>query len=339
MLIEPAHAQLSIARQCQLLGLARSSFYYQPVAVDPAELALLRRIDEQYLRTPFFGSRQMCAWLRRAGEMVNRKRMQRLMRRLGLQGAVPGPHTSRPHPEHVVYPYLLGHLCIDRPNLVWSSDITYVPMARGYLYLVAVIDWYSRYVLAWALSNTLEGRFCVEALEAALARGEPVVFNTDQGAQFTSEAFTGQLKQRQILISMDGRGRALDNVFIERLWRTLKYEDIYLRDYADGHALHHGLECYFAFYNHARPHSALGGRTPAEVHGAGSGGTGGEAEQADSVWTTRACRKRPCGQAWDNPLPADCPHLAHTHAPVAHTAPRDPRREPYTPAARQQQTS
>jgi putative transposase len=339
MLIEREHPRLSIARQCELLGLARSSYYYQPVAVDPAELALLRRIDEQYLRTPFFGSRQMRDWLRRGGEVVNRKRMRRLMRQLGLQGAVPGPHTSRPHPEHVIYPYLLGHLCIDRPNLVWSSDITYVPMARGYLYLVAVIDWYSRYVLAWALSNTLESAFCVEALEAALALSEPVVFNTDQGAQFTSDAFTGPLRARQILISMDGRGRALDNVFIERLWRTLKYEDIYLRDYADGHALHHGLECYFAFYNHARPHSALGGRTPAEVHGVGSGGACGEAEQADSVWTTRACRKRPCGQAGDNPLPADCPHLAHTHAPVAHTAPRDPRREPYTPAARQQQTS
>ena len=204
---------------------------------------------------------------------------------------MPGPHTSRPHPEHVIYPYLLGHLCIDRPNLVWSSDITYVPMARGFLYLVAVIDWYSRYVLAWALSNTLEGSFCVEALEAALAQGEPVVFNTDQGAQFTSEAFTGQLKQRQILISMDGRGRALDNVFIERLWRTLKYEDIYLRDYADGHALHHGLERYFAIYNHAPPHSALGGRTPAEVHGAGAAGAGSEAAQADWVWTIPAANR------------------------------------------------
>jgi putative transposase len=278
MLIEPDHAQLSIARQCQLLGLSRSSYYYEPVALAPDELALLRRIDEQYLRTPFFGSRQMCAWLRREGEVVNRKRMQRLMRRLGLQGAVPGPHTSRPHPEHVVYPYLLGHLCIDRPNLVWSSDITYVPMARGYLYLVAVIDWYSRYVLAWALSNTLESAFCVEALEAALVQGEPVVFNTDQGAQFTSEAFTGRLRERQILISMDGRGRALDNVFIERLWRTLKYEDIYLHDYGGGYDLHHGLERYFAFYNHARPHSACDGNTPAEVHGVGAESVVGEAE-------------------------------------------------------------
>ena len=333
MLIEREHPRLSIARQCELLGLARSSYYYQPVAVDPAELALLRRIDEQYLRTPFFGSRQMRDWLRRGGEVVNRKRMRRLMRQLGLQGAVPGPHTSRPHPEHVIYPYLLGHLCIDRPNLVWSSDITYVPMARGYLYLVAVIDWYSRYVLAWALSNTLESAFCVEALEAALALSEPVVFNTDQGAQFTSDAFTGPLRARQILISMDGRGRALDNVFIERLWRTLKYEDIYLRDYADGHALHHGLECYFAFYNHARPHSALGGRTPAEVHGVGSGGACGEAEQADSVWTTRACRKRPWGAGGGQTRPAGCSH----HGPKTSTrwppAARGPPPAPEHPAA------
>ena len=220
---------------------------------------------------------------------------------------------------------------------MWSSDITYVPMARGYLYLVAVIDWYSRYVLAWTLSNTLEGSFCVEALEAALAQGETVVFNTDQGAQFTSDAFTHALRERQILISMDGRGRALDNVFIERLWRTLKYEDIYLRDYADGHDLHHGLERYFAFYNHARPHSALGGRTPAEVHGA----------SASRVQLARPSRRTPCGQrvhaqaaVWTSRgQSASCPHLADTHAPVAHTAPHDPRRGTHTPAARQQQKS
>lgn len=266
MWIEPHHPVLSISRHCELIGLARASFYWTPAPVDPTDLALMRRIDEQYLRTPFFGSRQMALWLSREGEPVNRKRVQRLMRLMGLQGAVPGPHTSRPHPSHPVYPYLLGHMTIDRPNLVWSSDITYLPMSRGFLYLMAIIDWYSRYVLAWRLSNTLDTAFCVEALLEALGRAQPVVFNTDQGAQFTSDEFTGCLKHHEILISMDGRGRALDNVFVERLWRTVKYEDIYLHEYPDGHAVHHGLHHYFSFYNYARPHSALGGKTPAEVH-------------------------------------------------------------------------
>jgi putative transposase len=337
MLVDPRHPQLSIARQCALLGLSRASFYSRPGEENGGDLAVMRRIDEQYLRTPFFGSRQMTAWLRREGLLVNRKRVQRLMRRMGLQATAPGPHTSRPHPAQPVYPYLLGHLCIDRPRLVWSSDITYVPMARGFLYLVAVIDWYSRYVLSWRLSNTLDGAFCIEALEDALAQGEPAVFNTDQGAQFTSDAFTRRLKERAILVSMDGRGRALDNVFIERLWRSVKYEDIYLRDYADGHALHRGLERYFAFYNRARPHSALGGRTPAEVHTPPVEGGCGAAERADSLWTTGACRKRPCGQVGDKPLAAACPRPAHTHAPVAHTAPREPCCQPHTPAALQQQ--
>ena len=199
---------------------------------------------------------------------------------------------------------------------MWSSDITYVPMARGFLYLVAVIDWYSRYVLAWGLSNSLDGAFCIEALEAALTQGEPAVFNTDQGAQFTSDAFTRRLKDRGILVSMDGRGRALDNVFIERLWRSVNYEDIYLRDYPDGHALHRGLTRYFDFYNRARPHSALGGRTPAEVHHGDTGGGCGETERADSVWTTRACRKRTCGQPGDKPLEAACPRLSALMHPL-----------------------
>lgn len=226
----------------------------------------MRQIDEQYLRTPFFGSRQMTHWLRRSGHPVNRKRIQRLMRLMGLQATVPGPHTSKPHAQHHVYPYLLGHMVIDRPNLVWSTDMTYIPMPRGFQYLVAVIDWYSRYVLAWRLSNTLDVAFCIDALRGALARAQPVVFNTDQGVQFTSEAFLRELKAREILISMDGRGRALDNVFIERLWRSVKYEDIYLRDYADGHQLSRGLEDDFDFYNHHRPHSAHGGTTPAQAH-------------------------------------------------------------------------
>ena len=266
MLIEPDHPDLSVARQCALLDLPRASYYFTPAGESAENLALMRLIDVQYLKTPFFGSRQMTAWLRRQGHAVNRKRVQRLMRVMGLQGAVPGPHTSRPHPEHVVYPYLIGHMQLTHSNLVWATDITYVPMPVGFLYLVAIIDWYSRYVLAWRLSNTLDTGFCLDALDAALADQQPCVFNTDQGAQFTSSEFTGRLKAQQIVISMDGRGRALDNVFIERLWRTLKYEDIYLRDYQSVPELHQGLTDYLRFYNHQRPHSALGGKTPAEVH-------------------------------------------------------------------------
>jgi len=266
MLIEPDHPDLSVARQCALLDLPRASYYFTPAGESAENLALMRLIDVQYLKTPFFGSRQMTAWLRRQGHAVNRKRVQRLMRVMGLQGAVPGPHTSRPHPEHVVYPYLIGHMELAHSNLVWATDITYVPMPVGFLYLVAIIDWYSRYVLAWRLSNTLDTGFCLDALDAALADQQPCVFNTDQGAQFTSSEFTGRLKAQQIVISMDGRGRALDNVFIERLWRTVKYEDIYLRDYQTVPELDHGLTAYFQFYNHERPHSMLRGKTPAEVH-------------------------------------------------------------------------
>ncbi len=266
MWIEPTYPAISLARQCEWLGLARSSYYWTPAPATPDDLVMMRRIDECYLERPFFGSRQMATWLSRDGAPVNRKRVQRLMRRMGLQGAMPGPHTSRPHPAHPVYPYRLAHLTIDRPNLVWSSDITYIPMSRGFLYLVAVMDWYSRYVLAWRLSNTLDTLFCVEALREALGSAQPVVFNTDQGARFTSDDFTGCLKHHQVLISLDGRGRALDNVFVERLWRSVKYENIYLRDYVDGQSLHHGLQRYFTFYNQARPHSALGGKTPVEVH-------------------------------------------------------------------------
>ena len=266
MLIEPGHPDLSVARQCALLDLPRASYYFTPAGETAENLALMRLIDAQYLKTPFFGSRQMTAWLRRQGHAVNRKRVQRLMRVMGLQGAVPGPHTSRPHPEHVVYPYLIGHMQLTHSNLVWATDITYVPMPVGFLYLVAIIDWYSRYVLAWRLSNTLDTGFCLDALDVALADQQPCVFNTDQGAQFTSSEFTDRLKAQQILISMDGRGRALDNAFIERLWRTVKYEDIYLHDYQTVPELDHGLTAYFRFYNHERPHSMLRGKTPAEVH-------------------------------------------------------------------------
>jgi len=267
MLIEPEHPQLSISRQCALIGLSRASYYHTGCAQESEEnLRYMRLIDEQYLVTPFFGSRQMARWLVRQGYEVNRKRVQRLMRKMGLYAAVPGPHTSKPHPQHKVYPYLLRGMNLQHADLVWSTDITYIPLHSGFMYLVAIIDWYSRYVLAWELSNTLDHLFCVSALEQALERSEPVIFNTDQGCQVTCTEFTRPLLDRQILISMDGRGRALDNVFIERLWRTLKYEDIYLNDYQSVEELLLGLERYFRFYNEERPHSALGRRTPAEVH-------------------------------------------------------------------------
>jgi putative transposase len=267
MLIEPQHPDLSISRQCALIDLSRSSYYHTPCGVESEQnLQYLRLIDEQYLRTPFYGSRQMTRWLVNQDHAVNRKRVRRLMRIMGIQGTVPGPHTSRPHPAHKIYPYLLRGMELHDSNLVWSTDITYIPMSTGFMYLAAVIDWYSRYVIAWELSNTLDHLFCVSMLEEALQRAHPVIFNTDQGSQFTSTEFTRCLLDRQILISMDGRGRALDNVFIERLWRSVKYEEVYLNDYQSVLQLYQGLGQYFHFYNHERPHSALGGRTPAQVH-------------------------------------------------------------------------
>lgn len=257
---------VSISRQCQLLDVPRSSYYYQPKPETPENLKYMRLIDEQYMATPFFGYRQMTNWLVAKGHEVNHKRIQRLMRMMNLQGAVPGPHTSKPHPKHKIYPYLLRGLNLTHSNLVWSTDITYIPMRQGFMYLVAVIDWYSRYVLSWRLSNTLDTAFCVDALNDALLRGTPCIFNTDQGSQFTSDDFTNCLKNREILISMDGRGRALDNVFIERLWRSVKYEKIYLEDFCSVIELHNGLSQYFEFYNKSRPHSSLGGITPEEVH-------------------------------------------------------------------------
>lgn len=266
MLVESGHRSLSIRRQCELLGLGRSSFYYQPVGESEENLGLMRRIDEQHLRTPFFGVGEMTAWLRRAGEQVNPKRIRRLMRLMGIEAIYPKPHTSRRHPEHKIYPYLLRDVEITRADQVWASDITYVPMHRGFMYLVAIMDWFSRYVVAWRLSNSLDVGFCVECLEEALSTGRPEIFNTDQGSQFTSSAFTGRLEECGVAISMDGRGRVLDNVFIERLWRTVKYEEIYLKEYESGWALEAGLTDYFAFYRHQRPHSSLGYRTPGEVY-------------------------------------------------------------------------
>jgi putative transposase len=249
-----------------LLGLARSSAYYQPAGISEADLRLMRLLDEQYTRTPFYGIRRMTAWLQSTGEAVNHKRVARLLRTMGLAAIYPKPHLSQPALGHRIYPYLLRGITVARVDQVWSTDITYIPLARGFIYLVAVLDWYSRYVLAWAVSVTLDTSFCLEALEQALAGGRPEVFNTDQGSQFTSLAFTGRLVQAGVRVSMDGRGRALDNVFVERLWRTVKYEDVYLKDYETVPAAVAGLREYFRFYNEERLHQALGYRTPHLVY-------------------------------------------------------------------------
>ena len=256
----------SIRRQCALLGVARSGVYRPPRPANDNDLLLMRRLDELFTAWPFLGSRRMTALLRAEGYPVNRKRVQRLMRQMGIAALGPKPRTTKPAPGHKIFPYLLRNLAIDRPNQVWAADITYMPIGRGFLYLVAVIDWASRAVLAWRLSNTMDVSFCVSALEEALARfGKPEIFNTDQGSQFTSAAFTGMLAAAGVRISMDGRGRWMDNVFIERLWRSLKHEDIYLKGYADGREAKAGIAAWMAFYNISRPHQALGNRTPMAV--------------------------------------------------------------------------
>ena len=261
------HPALSLSRQCRLLSIGRSSLYYKPKGESAETLALMRRIDELFLKCPFYGARQMARHLRREGVRIGRRRAGRLMRLMGLQAVYRAPRTSDPHPEHRVWPYLLRGLAIERANHVWCADITYIPVRRGFLYLVAVMDWASRYVLAWQLSNTLDARFCTDALEEALARhGTPEICNTDQGSQFTSFAFTGHLQAAGIRISMDGRGRCMDNIFIERLWRSLKYEAIYLHEIADGLQARRLIRDWIGFYNTERPHSALGGATPAEAY-------------------------------------------------------------------------
>jgi len=259
--IEPKHSELSIAHQCELVELPRSTWYYRPAVESAENLALMRRIDALYLRWPFYGSRRMAEELG-----SNRKRIQRLMRRMGLEAIYPKRRTTRPAAGHKIYPYLLRNVEITRPDHVWSTDITYVPMRHGFLYLVAVMDWFSRYVLSWRLSNTLDGSFCLEALDEALDQSRPEIFNSDQGSQFTAAAFTGRLKGLGVAISMDGRGRAIDNVFVERLWRSVKYEEVYLRDYATAWEAEDSLGKYFEFYCHQRIHQALGYRTPAEVY-------------------------------------------------------------------------
>ena len=264
------HPGLSLSRQCRVLAISRSSFYYAPKGESAANLELMRRIDELFMKYPFYGSRQMVRQLRREGVAVGRHRVRRLMRLMGLEAIYQAPRTSDPHPAHRVYPYLLGGMAIDRPNRVWCADITYIPVQRGFLYLVAIMDWATRHVLAWRLSNTMDASFCVEALEEALDRyGSPDIFNTDQGSQFTSFGFTGVLNDAGIAISMDGRGRCMDNIFIERLWRSLKYEAIYLHELTDGFVAMRVIAEWIGFYNTERPHSSLGGDTPAEAYAAG----------------------------------------------------------------------
>ena len=264
------HPDLSLSRQCHLLSISRSSFYYAVKGESPENLALMRRIDELFLKYPFYGSRQMVRQLRREGVRVGRHRVRRLMRLMGLQAIYQAPRTSVPHPAHRIYPYLLRDLVIDRPNQVWCADITYIPVQRGFLYLVAIMDWTTRHVLSWRLSNTMDAGFCVEALKEALARyARPEIFNTDQGSQFTSFDFTGVLRDAGVAISMDGRGRCMDNIFIERLWRSLKYEAVYLHDLTDGFKAERVIGEWMDFYNTERPHSALADQTPAEAYGAG----------------------------------------------------------------------
>lgn len=269
--IDSEHPDLSVKRQCELMGLSRSSYYYPPLYAQgetEENLKYMRLIDEEYTRHPFYGSRKMRDYLRRQGHKVNRKRVQRLMEKMGIQSTAPKPNTSKAHPEHKVYPYLLKGLVIDRPNQVWCSDITYIRLKGGFVYLTVVMDWYSRYVLSWEISVTLEESFCISSLERALRcyRIQPEIFNTDQGSQYTGESFTGVLKEHDIRISMDGKGRAMDNIMVERLWRTVKYEEVYLRDHESVEELKKGLKTYFEFYNNERPHQTFGGRTPKEIY-------------------------------------------------------------------------
>lgn len=267
--MDPGHGHISIRRQCELLGVSRASLYYEPVGESEENLALMRLIDEQYTRTPFYGSRRMTAWLQAQGHEVNRKRVSRLMALMGIEAVYPKPRLSQPGEGHKIYPYLLEGVEVKRVNQVWSTDITYIRMAHGFAYLVAVMDWFSRFVLSWSLSVTMELDFCLEALKQSLRRGRPEIFNSDQGSQFTSEKFTGELEAHGVAVSMDGRGRCLDNIFIERLWRSLKYEEVYLKDYSLVTEARACIDRYFRFYNYERPHQSLNYRTPAALYKAG----------------------------------------------------------------------
>ena len=265
-MIKPGNLRIPVSRQCELVGLSRAAYYYRPRGIDSFNVELMRFIDEQYTRTPFYGVPRMTEWLRRQGHQVNPKRVRRLMRMMGLEAVYPRPCLSTPNKEHKKYPYLLRRLVIDRPDLAWSADITYVRLARGFVYLVAIMDWFSRYVVSWEVSTSLEAEFCLSALERALRLSRPGIFNTDQGSQFTSAEFTGLLEACGIRISMDGRGRVWDNIFVERLWRTVKYEEVYLKSYETVRETRKGLSDYFRFYNTERLHASLDYRTPHEVY-------------------------------------------------------------------------
>lgn len=266
-MVDPSNDNMGITAQCRLLSISRSGWYYDPKGESPLNLTLMRMIDEQFLATPYYGSRQMASYLRRTGQVVGRHRVRRLMRRMGIEAIYQKPRTSDPHPEHKTYPYLLRDMPVTKPNQVWCTDITYIPIKRGFLYLVAIMDWYSRKVLSWRLSNALDTAFCVDALEEALSHhGRPEIFNTDQGSQFTSFEWTRVLKDNGIKISMDGRGRWMDNVFIERLWRSLKYECVYLNAFETGHQARRDIGHWIAHYNAERPHSSFDGQTPDEVY-------------------------------------------------------------------------
>lgn len=326
-MIEPNHSQLSIVRQCDLLTLARASYYRDTDWARESEenLNFMRLIDEEYTCHPFYGSRKMRDYLRRLGYEINRKRVQRLMRKMGIKSVAPSPSTSKPCPGHKVYPYLLNGLEINRANQVWCTDITYIRLASGFVYLVAVMDWYSRKVLSWEVSASMEDSFCVSALERALRLyPKPDIFNTDQGAQFTSKDFTDVLKAHEIKISMDGKGRCMDNIFIERLWRSVKYEEIYLNEYATTKALRKALRKYFHFYNTERPHQTFEGATPLEIYQQSEL----EQVQSDSVWTNCGCPSGRVDRLMDNMRTAksavhEVDHKpTHTQPQLDHTTPR-----------------
>ena len=279
-MIDRDHQQLSLVRQRILLDVSRASVYYRPVPTRAEDLELMALMDRQYLKTPFYGSRKMKAWLLQQGYLVSRKRVRRLMRLMGLEAIYRRPNTSKPAPGHRIFPYLLKGVEVNRVDKVWAADITYIPMGKGFLYLVGIMDWHSRHVLAWKLSNTMDTSFCVAALEEALGKGRPEIFNTDQGSQFTSEAFTQTLQEQRVQVSMDGKGRYLDNIFVERLWRSIKYEEVYLKAYQTVAEARTGINAYLEFYNRQRPHQALGYRTPAEVYQHGQEERGAAAEEA-----------------------------------------------------------
>jgi putative transposase len=297
MLIDMKHSRLSVLRQCDLVGLSRSSLYYRAQGEDGYNQQLMRSIDRQYTSTPFFGVRRMTAMLRRDGHAVNDKRVRRLMRVMGLETIYPKPRTSLKNQANPVYPYLLKALLIDRPDQVWATDITYIPLQRGWVYVAAVMDWFSRYVLAWEMSITLDSSFCVDALKSALGLGTPQIFNSDQGSQFTSEVFTDVLKGAGVRISMDGVRRAYDNIFVERLWRSLKYEEVYLRDYGTPLEARRGIGDWFEFYNRVRPHQSLDYRTPAEVYGIGNEIRSGTVAGAPTPAVAPVALRAPCATA------------------------------------------